>query len=172
MKTPPRHPRLPRAIAAALVLGAALLAGCSSTPPVENRVPAGSAEREAAISHALAQLDKPYRREASGPSAFDNDGFIAFVYRDAPEPLPEAVRAQLEAGTPIDLADARPADLVFFRLEGDDDRARLLVGLYLGDETMLMATPGIREDAGVRRLALDEYWHQRLVGVIRILPPR
>lgn len=172
MNTQPRHRRLQGVIAAALVLGAALMAGCSSTPPVENRVPATTAAREAVISRALEQIDKPYREGAGGPSAFDNAGFIAFVYRNAPESLPDTVRAQLEAGRPIELANARPADLVFFRLEDDNDRARLLAGLYIGDEAMLMATPGIRGEAGVRRLTLDDYWNQRRVGVIRILPPR
>lgn len=165
---PHRHPLFPAL--AALLLMALVLAGCSSGPSVEDRIPPTSDTREAVASLALEQLGKPYRDDAAGPKAFDAAGLAAFAYRGAGASLPADAQAQLDAGKPIELTDAKPADLVVFRVETAGGGDRLLVGLYLTTDEMLMATPGVQGEPGVRLLALDGFWQQRLVGVIRVLP--
>ena len=180
-------------IAAALGLSCLLAAGCASapsdqpatTPPSQSdasrstpgdtgQIAPTTATRRAIAAAALEQLGVAYRADAAGPTAFDNSGLTYFAYRRSGTALPRDVQAQLQAGKPVELAQAQPADLVFFRAETRNGRDRLLVGLYTRPGEVLMASPGVRGhvNAGVKRLDIDndDYWSQRQVGVIRVIP--
>jgi len=187
--------------ARALVPTAALaltvvLAACSSAPPRSqtpsapaNTAPAATQQqsskralggqiaptsdtRAAIAAYALQQLDAPYQADAVGPSSFDNSGYVYYAYRGAGASLPRESQAQLDAGKPISLAEAQPADLLFFRVDDATGNDVLLVGLYTDTGEMLMAVPNLDGESGVALLDLDdEFWAQRMVGVIRVFNP-
>lgn len=102
-----------------------------------------TAKAELALAFARAQLGKPVVLGASGPGSYDSPGLTRAAWASAGVSLPRTTFAQVTAGTPIRLPDARPGDLVFFH----DDITH--VGLYIGENRMIHAPhPGalIRED--------------------------
>lgn len=197
MKTALTAMRLPqRAVALTTCLTAGLvLSACSSAPPrsdmpsaaqntasttaspaatrsLDGQIAPTSDTRAAIAAYALQQVDAPYQANAVGPDRFDNSGYIYYAYRGAGAALPRATQGQLDAGKPIDLAEAQPADLLFFRVDDATGSDHLLVGLYTDTGEMLMAVPNVGGESGVTLLDLDdEFWAQRMVGVIRVLNP-
>lgn len=73
-----------------------------------------AAKRAAALETALAQIGKPYRYGATGPSAFDCSGLTSFAFKNAGISIPRTSRAQSAVGTPVSKGDLQPGDLVFF----------------------------------------------------------
>ncbi|MEU7811893.1 C40 family peptidase [Pseudonocardia sp. NPDC049154] len=71
-------------------------------------------KRASALSTALAQVGKPYRYGASGPSAFDCSGLTSFAFKNAGVSIPRTSRAQSAVGTPVSKGSLQPGDLVFF----------------------------------------------------------
>lgn len=66
------------------------------------------------IDYAKQFIGARYRRGSKGPKAFDCSGFTSYVFRNFDMSLSASSRAQATQGERIDVADARPGDLVFF----------------------------------------------------------
>ncbi|MGX4694215.1 NlpC/P60 family protein [Streptomyces sp. JNUCC 63] len=124
---------------AAAVDNAAASLGVAETP-------ASAYERKAAkaLEFARAQIGRPCVWGATGPDSYDCSSLIQAAWRAAGVALPRAAFEQAGSGTPVELADLRPGDLVFFYSEVNH------VGLYAGSGTMVHApSPGasIREES-------------------------
>ncbi|MEU9476410.1 NlpC/P60 family protein [Streptomyces sp. NPDC048191] len=99
---------------------------------------------EKALAFARAQIGKPYVWGATGPDSYDCSGLTQAAWRAAGVTLPRTTYDQVDAGTTVSLADARPGDLVFFY----DDISH--VGIYIGNGMMIHAPkPGayVREES-------------------------
>ncbi|MQY35274.1 hypothetical protein SRB17_32470 [Streptomyces sp. RB17] len=99
---------------------------------------------EKAIAFARAQMGKPYVWGATGPDSYDCSGLTQAAWKAAGVTLPRTTYDQVNAGTTVSLADARPGDLVFFY----DDISH--VGIYIGNGMMIHAPkPGayVREES-------------------------
>ncbi|MEV5878665.1 NlpC/P60 family protein [Streptomyces sp. NPDC052101] len=99
---------------------------------------------EKAIAFARAQIGKPYVWGATGPDSYDCSGLTQAAWRAAGVTLPRTTYDQVNTGTTVSLADARPGDLVFFY----DDISH--VGVYIGNGMMIHAPkPGayVREES-------------------------
>ncbi|MFC7634814.1 NlpC/P60 family protein [Streptomyces thermogriseus] len=97
-----------------------------------------------ALEFARAQIGKPCVWGATGPDSYDCSSLIQAAWRTAGVELPRTAAEQAGFGTPIELADLRPGDLIFFYKEVNH------VGLYAGDSKMVHApSPGasIREES-------------------------
>ncbi|PZG86634.1 peptidoglycan endopeptidase [Streptomyces sp. NTH33] len=108
--------------------------------------PAAAYGRKAAkaLEFARAQIGRPCVWGATGPDSYDCSSLTQAAWRAAGVALPRAAFEQAGSGTPVELADLRPGDLVFFYSEVNH------VGLYAGDGTMVHApSPGasIREES-------------------------
>ncbi|MFE2537467.1 NlpC/P60 family protein [Streptomyces sp. NPDC059371] len=105
----------------------------------------GSSSKAAeALAFARAQVGKPYVWGATGPDSYDCSGLTQAAWKAAGVSLPRVTYDQVNAGTTVSLADARPGDLVFFY----DDISH--VGVYIGDGMMIHAPkPGayVREES-------------------------
>ncbi|MFE2303720.1 NlpC/P60 family protein [Streptomyces sp. NPDC059445] len=105
----------------------------------------GSSSKAAeALAFARAQIGKPYVWGATGPDSYDCSGLTQAAWKAAGVSLPRVTYDQVNAGTTVSLADARPGDLVFFY----DDISH--VGIYIGDGMMIHAPkPGayVREES-------------------------
>ena len=167
-----RRPIARTARALCLSIAATLfLAACSSAPDRETLIAPTTDSRSAIAAKALETLGSPYRAGASGPKAFDDSGLTRYAYQGAGTSLPRATQAQLDSGKPIELTAAQPADLLFFRVEDGRGEDTLVVGLYMRDGEMLMASPGFGAKSGVALFDTDdEFWQQRMVGAVRQLP--
>ncbi|WP_181781456.1 C40 family peptidase, partial [Pseudonocardia pini] len=79
-----------------------------------NQTASPAAKRAAALQTALAQIGKPYRYGATGPSSFDCSGLTSFAFKNAGVSIPRTSRAQSTVGSPVSKGDLQPGDLVFF----------------------------------------------------------
>jgi peptidoglycan DL-endopeptidase CwlO len=81
----------------------------------------GSAAGNRAAGFALAQLGKPYVWGSDGPSSWDCSGLVQAGWAWAGVAIARTTFAQVTAGTPVALAEARSGDLVF--IAGTDGTA-------------------------------------------------
>lgn len=119
------------------------VASASEVAPVQ--APSRGTDRSAAISLAYAQMGKPYRWGAEGPSSFDCSGFTTYIYRNAlGKSIPRTSVAQSGYGTKIDnKSDLIPGDLVFFDTDKDGDVNH--VGIYAGGGKFVHASSGAKK---------------------------
>jgi cell wall-associated NlpC family hydrolase len=139
-------------------LGAGLLTGAAAslslvlTPVAADAAEAPSSAAapspaaQTAGDTAWGQVGKPYRYGGSGPDSYDCPGLTQYAYRSAGIELPHSSRSQSQMGTPVDRADLRPGDLVFFYQPVSH------VGIYVGDGQMVDAGT---EDTGVVQRSVD-----------------
>jgi cell wall-associated NlpC family hydrolase len=104
----------------------------SSTPtPVINPAPNQTVAVERTIAYAKAQLGKPYRWAAAGPSSFDCSGLTMQAWARGGKALPHYSVAQYAQSTPISMLDAKAGDLLFWSSNGSPSGIHH-VALYLG----------------------------------------
>lgn len=107
------------------------------------------------INFAEAQIGKPYVWGATGPDSYDCSGLTQDAWKAAGISLPRTTWDQVEVGTTVKTADAKPGDLVFFY----DDISH--VGIYIGDGKMIHAPkPG----ANVR---VESIYYMPIHSVVR-----
>ena len=92
--------------------------GATSTTDVSREIavtivrPSGTF-RTRALQVAKAQIGKPYRYGATGPSSFDCSGLVGYAFRAAGKSLPRTSGAIAAATRPVSPAAAVPGDLVY-----------------------------------------------------------
>jgi cell wall-associated NlpC family hydrolase len=96
-------------------------------------VAAPTAGAQVAVDTALAQLGDPYVWAGAGPNTFDCSGLTQFAYAAAGVYLPHSSSMQSGIGVPVEIADLRPGDLVFFYSPVSH------VGMYIGNGQMVHA---------------------------------
>lgn len=143
-----------------LVLCAGLVAGCSSYRPT----PETDALRRGIVLDALGQIGRPYRYGGTTPEGFDCSGLTQYVYGLQGLKLPRSSREQHKVGEEIDLDDAEPGDLLFYRfgLIGIDH-----VAIYLGDGQAVHA-PASGRQVIVAPVA-SRWWMDRYVDAVRVI---
>jgi cell wall-associated NlpC family hydrolase len=122
--------------------GSSSSTGSSSSSTAPDSSYATKADK--ALAFARAQIGKPYVWGATGPGSYDCSGLTQAAWKAAGVTLPRTTYDQVNAGTTVPLADARPGDLVFFY----DDVTH--VGIYIGNGMMIHAPkPGtyVREES-------------------------
>ena len=165
------HQRISRlASRLSLVLFAALMLGCASTPRDREIVqPPESEERttlgdEVAL-RAIAQVGKPYRYGGADLDGFDCSGLVFFIHRDLGIVVPRTAAEQYSVSTPVNVRKLAPGDLLFFRTS---KRKRVShVAIYAGGGRFVHA-PQSGRNIEIRALD-DGYYGPRLVGAGRLL---
>ena len=150
-----------------------VLAGCAATPPPKPLVSVPVTRTTEAATPAQAQVVKiaqsligaPYHYGGTTPDGFDCSGFIYYVYRQAAGVvLPRETQGLIQIGRPIDMADLRPADIVYFKI---DRREPLHTGIYVGNGQFIHA-PSTNGQVSFQDLDSD-YWKSRYQGARRVL---
>ena len=67
------------------------------------------------VSFANKHLHIPYRSGGSSKKGFDCSGFVRYCFNQWNIPLPHSSAAQAEHGETVELDDAKPGDLIFFK---------------------------------------------------------
>jgi cell wall-associated NlpC family hydrolase len=157
----------------ATIVLACVTAGCASRRAVPRPFPAptppAAAREEASpellpvVATALTLRGIPYRNGGTDPQGFDCSGFVRYVFAQHGRALPREVQEQYRLGAPVDRAQVRPGDLVFFQTVS---RGASHVGIALGGNEFVHA-PSSRGVVRVERYTID-YWASRWVGARRI----
>ena len=87
----------------------------------------------------LAQKGKPYVWGAAGPNSFDCSGLVQYSFAAAGIYMPRVSQQQWFAGPHINVADARPGDLLFWHNDPTDLSNIDHVAIYAGNGMMLVA---------------------------------
>jgi cell wall-associated NlpC family hydrolase len=91
-----------------------------------------STAAQTALSFALDQLGKPYVWGAEGPDSYDCSGLTMRAYESAGYQLPRTAAEQSMVGTPVDVADLLPGDLLFYATDPSDLATVHHVVMYAG----------------------------------------
>ena len=98
-------------LAVLLVLVAVLFGAFTLAPAAAS---AAATRNSRIVAAARAQIGKPYRFGAQGPSAFDCSGLTGYAYRTVHISLPRTADGQYRVARPVARSAARPGDLVFW----------------------------------------------------------
>ncbi len=106
------------------------------------------------VLYALHLIDTGYRFGGKNPEAgLDCSGMVSYVYENAAGlELPGSAADIARLGRPIDSAELRPGDLVFFNTR---NRPRSHVGIYVGDGRFIHAP---NSNGKVRMESLTRGW--------------
>lgn len=162
----------PRRILGVIAVLWITLSGCAGSPPrPEASLPHGGSGRSSTLAQtdvtqtARSLLGAPYKYGGTTPEGFDCSGFINYVYRIAAGvSLPRMTHDLVRSGKPVSMAQLRPADLVYFKIERQKP---LHVGIYLGDGKFIHS-PSTRGKVNIQSLNQD-YWKDRYLGARRLL---
>ncbi|WP_434735848.1 C40 family peptidase [Candidatus Accumulibacter meliphilus] len=107
------------------------------------------------VIFALGLIDTNYRFGGKNPEAgFDCSGMVSYIYRQAADVRVAGSAADIARhGRPVDRAELRPGDLVFFNT-GNAPYSH--VGIYIGDDRFVHA-PSTRGQVRIDKLAASYY---------------
>ncbi len=173
---------------AALLGAAALLASCAGRAPLPEgerppRPAAASAaraptlaqlpdqpllagDRDQIVMTAFAQVGKPYLYGGNGPAAFDCSGLVRYAYAAGGAKTPRTSATLFAAGQAIRLSDAKPGDLLFYRLDASRSTPSHVV-FYLGEGEGIHA-PSTGGAIRIVRTGIP-YFTQRFAGARRLI---
>lgn len=145
-------------VACVLATMGVLCSGCGSTG---SRELGGdlSGDRAEVVMAALSQIGTPYVYGGAKPGqALDCSGLIQYAHSAAGLRVPRVSTAQRKAARPVERANRRPGDMVFFRI-----RPGLYhVGLMVDRQRFVHASTS-KQQVRLSRLQLP-YWQQRYLG--------
>jgi len=148
-----------------LLLASMLTTGCANfghrAPPEEI-----SETRREIVLEALGQIGRPYRYGGTTPEGFDCSGLARYVYAQSGVELPRSTGEQHSAGKVVDLDEAQPGDLLFYRFKRGSRVDH--VAIYLGEGKAVHAPVNGRK---VLVASVDDpSWTKRFVDVVRVIP--
>jgi cell wall-associated NlpC family hydrolase len=162
---------------AVLIAIAAAAGGCASSgarprpfpgspepPPAHADEPIpGTVDPALIVRRALTLRGTPYRNGGSDPKGFDCSGFVQYVFAREGVAVPREVREQVRLGREVRLAGIEPADLIFFKISGNEPSH---VGISIGGDEFVHA-PSSRGVVRVEKFSAV-YWSRRIVAVKRV----
>ena len=141
--------------------------GLAPSPSVAPGAPATAAPSDPFILERVALTARrmvgiPYHYGGNDPRGFDCSGLVFYAYREAGVLVARTSREQLRASQPLDVDQALPGDLVFFRTS----KRASHVGIYLGGQRFIHA-PSTGRAVVIERLD-DEYYLRHRIQIRRL----
>ncbi len=140
-----------------------LASGCATLPPQLALDPDLAGQ---VVAEAKSHLGVSYCYGGRTPDGFDCSGFAQYVFRKVLHvTLPRKSQQQFDRLLPVPLGQEKPADLVFFSVQGWGPSH---VGIYLGQGQFIHASG----EGDVVKIsdANSPYWRSRFLGLRRVLP--
>jgi cell wall-associated NlpC family hydrolase len=149
----------------ALALACASPQGPAPAPPPAPPPARSELERAAVVRVAESLVGAPYRYGGRGPKGFDCSGLVLYSFAQAGiRGLPRSAEQLESAARRVDLAELRPGDLLFFRL---DRKTTSHVAIYVGNRSFVHAPSRGKH---VERVDFDHvYWGPRLAHAGRLI---
>lgn len=124
------------------------------------------------LNYAQKHLHIPYRSGGASKRGFDCSGFVRYCFSNWGISLPHSSSAQVKHGEKIDLADAKPGDLIFFKGASTKSRHVGHVGIITDVKPDYVRFIHSAFKGGIRYDLLQAtYYSRRFVGVRRIFGP-
>lgn len=117
------------------------------------------------VEQALSFLGTPYRMGGTSRKGIDCSGLVGFIFNNQGFSLPRTAAQQFQIGTPVEMEELRPGDLVFFA--NTYKRGISHVGLYVGDGKFVHAE-NRRRGVVITRLD-DGYYRAHFAGGRRLI---
>ncbi|QRR03066.1 C40 family peptidase [Dyadobacter sandarakinus] len=138
---------------------------------VRTTVKADSSHSESAIvNFAVKHLHIPYRSGGTSKKGFDCSGFVRYCFNKWNITLPHSSAAQATHGAEVNLDDARPGDLIFFKGESVKSKNIGHVGIITDVAPNSIRFIHSAWNGGIRYDLLDaSYYRKRFVAVKRLL---
>ena len=141
--------------------------GSASSPNVDPAAPAPAAPSEPSILEQVAitarrMVGVPYHYGGNDPRGFDCSGLVFYAYREAGVLVARTAREQLRASHALDVDQALPGDLVFFRMS----KRAWHVGIYLDGQRFIHA-PSTGKAVEIDSLG-DEYYLRHRIQIRRL----
>lgn len=130
-----------------------------STVPLSRNAHANMSTSARAANIAVQQIGRPYRWGGDTPRGFDCSGLVQYSYAQVGINVPRTTREQRRAMRRVDIAAAKPGDLLFFKTS----RKGWHVALYLGHGEFVHA-PSTGKVVTVGNLN-NSYYRDHLVDV-------
>jgi cell wall-associated NlpC family hydrolase len=125
---------------------------------------------ESLVSFATKHLHIPYRSGGTSKRGFDCSGFVRYCFDKLNIALPHSSAAQAEHGEVIELDNAKPGDLIFFKGESTKSKRIGHVGIITEVSPGYVKFIHSAFKGGIRYDLLNaSYYHKRFVAVKRIL---
>lgn len=92
------------------------------------------------LGDAVAQLGQPHQWGGNQPGGFDSQGLAKYAYHQNGIPMSHMIHNQMQHGSPVDVGQLQPGDLVFVATGNPTTPDR--TGIYAGDGIMVHSAPG------------------------------
>jgi cell wall-associated NlpC family hydrolase len=154
-----------------IITGTALTIPASAQTQQEQHVASDTLNMaESLISFATKHLHIPYRSGGTSKKGFDCSGFVRYCFNKLDISLPHSSAAQAKQGATVELDDARPGDLIFFKGASTKSKHVGHVGIITevapGSVRFIHSAfkGGIRYD-----LLNSAYYNKRFVAIRRLM---
>lgn len=125
---------------------------------------------EELLGYAKKHLHIPYRSGGTTKRGFDCSGFVRYCFSNWGISLPHSSSAQVNHGEKIDLADAKPGDLIFFKGASTKSRHIGHVGIITEVKPDYVKFIHSAFKGGIRYDMLQaSYYSRRFMAIRRIL---
>lgn len=159
-----------------IILFVTLLFAAATNPSVaqSKKQPTVSADTlnpiESLVSFATKHLHIPYRSGGSSKRGFDCSGFVRYCFNKWDISLPHSSAAQAEKGTLIELPQAKPGDLIFFKGQSTKSARVGHVGIITEVTPDYVKFIHSAFKGGIRYDLLDAaYYQKRFVAIRRMM---
>lgn len=122
------------------------------------------------VGFATKHLHIPYRSGGSSKKGFDCSGFVRYCFNQWNITLPHSSAAQAEHGESVELDDAKPGDLIFFK--GNSAKSKRIGHVGIITEVAPGYVKFIHSawKGGIRYDLLNaSYYHKRFVAIKRMI---
>jgi len=122
------------------------------------------------LSFATKHLHAPYRSGGSSKKGFDCSGFVRYCFEKWDVSLPHSSEAQAKKGAVIDLLNAKPGDLIFFK--GNSTKTSRIghVGIITEVSPSYVRFIHSAWNGGIRYDLLSaSYYQKRFVAIRRLI---
>ncbi|TLV00296.1 C40 family peptidase [Dyadobacter luticola] len=142
--------------------------------PVESKSETVAADSvgtiQSLVTFANKHLHIPYRSGGTSKKGFDCSGFVRYCFNKLNITLPHSSAAQAEHGETIDIDDAKPGDLIFFKGESSKSSRIGHVGIITEVAPGYVKFIHSAWKGGIRYDLLNaSYYHKRFVAVKRLV---